>query len=87
MACSPKHSGLWISAAGAGRRRKTVEVFRLVDCEGLTPLLTLLNEATVAKGAASLVAAHREYADEETRLQIAQKPPLALAPVHAKDAT
>ena len=67
--------------------QKDVEVFRLVDCEGLTPLLTLLNEATVAKGAASLVAAHREYADEETRLQIAQKPPLALAPVHAKDAT
>jgi hypothetical protein len=35
----------WSAAA-----QRDVEVFRLVDSEGLTPLLTLLNEATLAKG-------------------------------------
>ena len=52
--------------------RKDVEVFRLDDCEGLTPLLTLLNEETLAKGADSLGAARLEQAEfqNERKLQI-----------------
>ena len=55
--------------------QKDVEVFRLVDCEGLTPLLTLLNEATLAKGADSLGAARLEQAEfqNERKLQIADQ--------------
>jgi hypothetical protein len=37
--------GGWSAAA-----QRDVEIFRLVDSEGLTPLLTLFNEATLAKG-------------------------------------
>ena len=32
------------------KAQRDVEIFRLVDTEGLTPLLTLLNEATLPKG-------------------------------------
>ena len=53
--------------------QKDIEVFRLVDCEGLTPMLTLLNEATLFKGADSIEAARTEQAqlEENRRLQIA----------------
>ena len=50
--------------------QKDVEVFRLVDCEGLTPLLTLLNEATLAKGADSLEVARREQAEFESKTSL-----------------
>lgn len=40
--------------------QRDVEIFRLVDTEGLTPLLTLLNEATLAKGAEAVEAARKE---------------------------
>ena len=36
---------------------RDVEIFRLVDVEGLTPLLTLLNEATIEQGAKAAEAA------------------------------
>ena len=39
-----------------------VEIFRLVDTEGLTPLLTLLNEATLQRGAETAAAASDEAA-------------------------
>lgn len=40
--------------------QRDVEIFQLVDTEGLTPLLTLLNEATLAKGAEAVEAARKE---------------------------
>src|SRR5262245_1741163 len=49
----------WSAAA-----QRDVEIFRLVDSEGLTPLLTLLNEATLAKGVETV---------EENRLEQAQR--------------
>lgn len=49
----------WSKAA-----QSDVEVYRLVDTEGLTPLLTLLNEATLAQGAAAAEAA---LAERETQ--------------------
>jgi hypothetical protein len=61
----------WSAAA-----QRDVEVFRLVDSEGLTPLLTLLNEATLAKGAES-VEQHRkeqELIRAGKPLQIEHKP-------------
>ena len=50
-----------------------VEVFRLVDCDGLTPLLALFNAATLAKGIESIEATRREQEllEERRRLQIA----------------
>lgn len=53
--------------------QRDVEVFRLVDCDGLTPLLALFNAATLTKGAASIEAARQEQEllDERRRLQIA----------------
>ncbi|HRD75689.1 MAG TPA: hypothetical protein PK264_07110, partial [Hyphomicrobiaceae bacterium] len=39
-------------AGWSARAQSDVEVFRLVDSEGLTPLLTLLNEASFMKGSA-----------------------------------
>jgi hypothetical protein len=42
--------------------QRDVELFRLVDTEGLTPLLSLLNEATLEKGAKSAEAASSEAA-------------------------
>jgi hypothetical protein len=46
-------------AGWSATAQRDVEIFRLVDSEGLTPLLTLLNEATLAKGAES-VEQHRQ---------------------------
>ena len=61
----------WSAAA-----QRDVEIFRLVDSEGLTPLLTLLNEATLAKGAESVEAARREreLIQAGKPLQIEHKP-------------
>jgi hypothetical protein len=59
------------SAAAQG----DVEIFRLVDCDGLTPLLALFNEATLAKGAQALeeVRREQELVESERRLQIADQ--------------
>lgn len=48
-------------AGWSEQARRDVEIYRLVDVEGLTPLLTLLNEATLEKGAAAAVDAQREH--------------------------
>ena len=40
-------------AGWSDQAQRDVEIFRLMDVEGLTPLLTLLNEATLEKGAAA----------------------------------
>ena len=58
----------WSSTAQAD-----VEVFRLVDCEGLTPLLALFNAASLAKGMESIEAARQEQEllEERERLQLA----------------
>ncbi len=63
----------WSAAA-----QRDVEIFRLVDSEGLTPLLTLLNEATLAKGAESVEAVRQEQQEQQLiqtgrRLQIEHK--------------
>jgi hypothetical protein len=60
----------WSAAA-----QRDVEIFRLVDSEGLTPLLTLFNEATLAKGAESMERARQEQQLIETgrQLQIEHK--------------
>jgi hypothetical protein len=60
----------WSAAA-----QSDVEIFRLVDCDGLTPLLALFNEATLAKGAETLEEVRREEELLETqrRLQIADQ--------------
>jgi len=52
-----------------------VEIFRLVDCEGLTPLLALFNEASLAKGAEAIaeVRKDQERLAVERRLQIADQ--------------
>ena len=50
-----------------------VEIFRLVDCDGLTPLLALFNEATLAQGVESLEEARREFLETQRRLQIADQ--------------
>ena len=49
-----------------------LEIYRLVDCEGLTPLLALFNEATLSKGAEAIEAVRREQEllERERRLQI-----------------
>jgi hypothetical protein len=55
--------------------QRDLEVFRLVDCEGLTPLLALFNAATLAKGVESIEAARleEERLEERQRLQIADQ--------------
>jgi hypothetical protein len=55
--------------------QRDLEVFRLVDCEGLTPLLALFNAATLAKGVESIEAARleQERLAEGRRLQIADQ--------------
>jgi hypothetical protein len=60
----------WSAAA-----QQDVEVFRLVDCEGLTPLLALFNEATLAKGAEVIESVRREQErlERERKLQIADQ--------------
>jgi len=52
-----------------------VEVFRLVDCDGLTPLLALFSAATLAKGVESIEAARleQEQFEERERLHIADR--------------
>ena len=40
--------------------QRDAEIYRLVDCEGLTPLLALFNEATLAKGAAAIEDVRKE---------------------------
>jgi hypothetical protein len=56
--------------------QRDVEIFRLVDSEGLTPLLTLLNEATLAKGAERIEKnlQERELIEAGKPLQIAHQP-------------
>jgi hypothetical protein len=51
-----------------------IEIFRLVDCEGLTPLLALFNAATLEKGAEAIEALReeRELLAEARPLQLAQ---------------
>jgi hypothetical protein len=58
----------WSAAA-----QRDVEVYRLVDCEGLTPLLALFNAATLAKGAEAVEAVRKEQEalEEKKKLQIA----------------
>ena len=59
------------SAAAQG----DVEIFRLADCDGLTPLLALFNEATLAKGAEAVeeVRREQEMIESQRRLQIADQ--------------
>jgi hypothetical protein len=47
------------------KAQRDVEIFRLVDTEGLTPILALLNEATLAKGAESAAASLQEHEERE----------------------
>ncbi|MFP3920568.1 MAG: hypothetical protein ACLFU3_02580 [Dichotomicrobium sp.] len=47
--------------------KRDVEIYKLVDTEGLTPLLVLLNEATLEKGAELAQAARAEYESENNR--------------------
>ena len=60
-------------AGWSATAQRDVEVFRLVDCDGLTPLLALFNAATLAKGVESIEAARQEQEllEERQRLQIA----------------
>ena len=60
----------WSAAA-----QRDFEVFRLVDCDGLTPLLALFNEATLVKGADAIecVRKDQEALEEQRRLQIAHQ--------------
>jgi hypothetical protein len=64
------HIAGWSPAA-----QSEVEVFRLVDCEGLTPLLALFSEATLEKGAAAIEALRneRELLTDGRPLQIADE--------------
>ena len=52
-----------------------VEIYRLVDCDGLTPLLALFNEATLVKGAEAIEAVRKEQEliEAERRLRIADQ--------------
>ncbi len=62
-------------AGWSATAQRDVEVFRLVDCDGLTPLLALFNAATLANGVASIEAARQEQEllEERQRLQIADQ--------------
>jgi hypothetical protein len=62
-------------AGWSAESKRDVEVFRLVDTDGLTPLLSLLNEATLEKGAERAMAAAEEaatpaFAPDRPRRQI-----------------
>jgi hypothetical protein len=77
---SGRHHGLLSKAqrvlhiAGWSRAAQgEIEIFRLVDCEGLTPLLALFSEATLEKGAETIEALRRE------RELLTDAPPLQLA--------
>ena len=58
-------------AGWSAESKRDVELYRLVDTEGLTPLLSLLNDATLAKGADAAAAASTEAA-------ALRSPPLAI---------
>jgi hypothetical protein len=60
----------WSEAA-----QKDLEIYRLVDCDGLTPLLALFNEATLVKGAEAIEAVRKEQQQlqAEQRLRIAHE--------------
>ena len=62
-------------AGWSGPAQSDVEIFRLVDCDGLTPLLALFNEATLAKAAEAIeeVRKEQERLAVERRLQIADQ--------------
>jgi hypothetical protein len=62
-------------AGWSAKAQRDVEIFRLVDREGLTPLLTLLNQPTLTKGAESVEAERQERGllESERRLQIEHK--------------
>jgi hypothetical protein len=47
-------------AGWSAESKRDIEIYRLVDTEGLTPLLSLLNDATLAKGADAAAAASTE---------------------------
>jgi hypothetical protein len=51
------------------------EIFRLVDCEGLTPLLALFSEATLEKGAEAIesLRREREVLTDDRPLQLADE--------------
>ena len=57
----------WSTAA-----QRDFEVFRLVDCDGLTPLLALFNEATLANGADAIesLRKNQQVLEDQRRLQI-----------------
>ena len=57
----------WSTAA-----QRDFEVFRLVDCDGITPLLALFNEATLAKGADAIESVRRNQQplEDQRHLQI-----------------
>jgi hypothetical protein len=63
------HIARWSPAA-----QREIEIFRLVDCEGLTPLLALFSEATLEKGAEAIEALRkeRELLTDARPLQLAQ---------------
>jgi hypothetical protein len=78
----PRRHGLFSKAqrtldiAGwSGAAQADVEIFRLVDCDGLTPLLALFNEATLAKGVEAIdeVRREQELIESRRRLQIADQ--------------
>jgi hypothetical protein len=71
---SKAQRALGIVGWSAGAQRD-VEVFRLVDCEGLTPLLALFNAASLAKGVEAIEAVRREQErlDERKPLQLADE--------------
>ena len=62
-------------AGWSDKAQQDVEVFRLVDCEGLTPLLALFNAATLAKGAEGIEAVRNEQEalERARQLQIADQ--------------
>jgi hypothetical protein len=64
------HIAGWSPAA-----QSELEIFRLVDCEGLTPLLALFSEATLEKGAEAIetLRRERELLTDDRPLQLADE--------------
>lgn len=54
-------------AGWSDEAKRDVEIYKLVDTEGLTPLLTLLNEATLEKGVKAAEEASEAYREENHR--------------------
>ncbi len=54
-------------AGWSAEAKRDVEIYKLVDTEGLTPLLTLLNEATLERGVKSAEEASAALQDENDR--------------------